>query len=71
MISREQQEKDLEIKYLNQIVSFQTVKGRLMMGKVMRISFWPSKGEEMVHVQIANSLHEVDLDYFEENTTIL
>lgn len=71
MIQRQEQEKELENKYLNQVVSYLQPKRGTLIGKINRISFWPKDGQEVVTFEIGNKNHESDLDYFEENCTIL
>lgn len=71
MEERQQIEKRLEEKYLNQLVSYTTSLGKSDLGKVMRISVWPKGGVQEVSVQIANKLYKCDLEYFEENIQIL
>jgi hypothetical protein len=71
VVSREELEKRLTAKYLNQIVSHVTISGRTTVGKVMRLAVWPESGHERVHVQIGNTLHKLDVEYFEQHTTVL
>lgn len=68
---RQQQEKELEDKYLNQIVSFNNAPGKSVLGKVMRLSVWPKDGVEQVRLTVNNNIYTCDLEYFEDNIKIL
>lgn len=71
MTERQEIELVLENTYLSRIVSFITVRGQEVQGKVNNIAYETSLGEPTVIIQIDRERYEVDLPYFNENIELL
>lgn len=71
-MTREEAEKALQKKYLGRIIGFTDIRDFVHTGKLHRITAWPDKdnNELMVIFVLDQTRHEVDINYFLENTTI-
>lgn len=71
MSEREQWECDLEDKFLNQNVMFQTITHKTVYGKVNRIGVTIQSSQLVAQIMIGHELYAMDKEHLQDNLIIL
>jgi hypothetical protein len=70
LMTRLEIEQKLETKYLGKVISFCTIRDKIVAGKIHSIAVDIKNNEIMIIFVLGHDRYEVDAVYFMENTTL-